>query len=399
MREQIITRLAQIDAPRMVRYLGALAVLGAAWLLLGSEISAKEPAAAVQPKRARMAVNTVQLTPVDMPGQLTASGNVEAWQDIRIAAETANLKLKEVRVNVGDVVRKGDVLAVFDAALLEAERAQAEAVLAEAEAMASEAQRDAERARALQSSGALSEQQVMRSLTAERSAIARVAAQRAALKVQETRLARTRVLAPDGGVVSSRSVSVGSSVLEGQELFRMVRQQRLEWRAELTSTQLARIRPGMQARIHLPSGESTQGTVRAVAPTVDKQTRNGMIYVDLPVAGPGKAGMFATGTIALGSERLNTLPTSAVEIKEGLNYVLRVSTNGQLERLKIDVGRRVGQWVEIKGNDLRATDKVVADGGTFLNSGDVVSLTAASPLPPTAALHRDVAVRTVANAR
>lgn len=395
----LITWIDRTDAARTGRYLGVLSLLGLAWLLFSGDISAKGSAPATELKRPRMAVNTVQLSSVDMPGQLNASGNVEAWQEIRIGAEEANLKLKDVRVNIGDVVRKGDVLAVFDDTLLEAERTQAQAVLTEAEAMATEAQRDAERARALQSSGALSQQQVMRSLTAERSAIARVAAQRAALKVQETRLAHTRVLAPDGGVVSSRTASMGSDVLQGQELFRMVRLQRLEWRAELASTQLARIRPGMQALINLPSGESVWGTVRAVAPTVDRQTRNGMIYVDLPIAGPGKAGMFAKGSIALGTERLNTLPTSAVEIKEGLNYVLRVGANGQLERLRVDVGRRVGQLVEIKGSELRTTDKVVADGGTFLNSGDVVSLVGPSPSTQTAPSGKDAALRTVANAR
>ena len=70
--------------------------------------------------------------------------------------------------------------------------------------------------------------------------------------------------------------TVGAVVQPGQELFRLIRQQRLEWRAELPSADLARVRPGMKAVAVPPGGQPIEGQVRMVAPTVDAATRNGL---------------------------------------------------------------------------------------------------------------------------
>ena len=112
---------------------------------------------------------------------------------------------------------------------------------------------------------------------------------RAKLHADELQLAQTRVLAPDDGVISARSATVGAVVQPGQELFRLIRQRRLEWRAEVGADQLARIEPGMKATLTPAGGAAVAGTVRMVAPTVDPQTRNGIVYVDLPVASAGRA--------------------------------------------------------------------------------------------------------------
>lgn len=311
--------------------------------------------------------------------KLSANGNLAAWQEASIGAESGGLRLAEVLVNVGDVVRRGQLLASFATDTVAAELAQGKASVAEAQATLAEASANAERARRLQVSGALSAQQINQYLTAEQTASARLQAQQAAVKVQQLRLDKTRVLAPDGGVISTRSATVGAVVPSGQELFRMIRQGRLEWRAEVAATELALLKPGMHVNVTPANGAAIQGTIRMVAPTVDTQSRNGLVYVDLPAPGMARAGMFARGEFELGSAPALTLPQSAVLLRDGFSYVLRVGPDMKIVQTKVTVGRRVADRIEITGG-LDAAARVVASGGAFLADGDTVRVVDAAPV-------------------
>ena len=131
-----------------------------------------------------LAVAATTLQPITLPVRLGASGNIMAWQEASIGTEADGLRLTTVRVNVGDVVRHGELLATFAADTIKAELAQDRATLAEAEALFAEARDTARRARELQSSGALSAQHIHRAMIAERTAGARLAAARAAEQKQ-----------------------------------------------------------------------------------------------------------------------------------------------------------------------------------------------------------------------
>ena len=315
-----------------------------------------------------------------LPLQLTANGNVAAWQEASVGTESHGLRLAEVRVNVGDVVRRGQVLAVFAADSVAAEEAMARAGLAEAEAVQAEAAANAGRARELQSSGALSAQQIAQALTAERTAAARVDAQRAALRLQQLRLSKAVVPAPDDGVITARGATVGAVVPAGTELFRMIRSNRLEWRAEVPAAELALLKPGQPVRVTAVGAGASAiiGQVRMVGPTVDTATRNGLVYVDLPAPGAARAGMFARGDIELGSATALTLPQSAVLLRDGFHVVLRVGSDQRVQQAKVTVGRRAGERIEITGG-IDATARVVASGGAFLADGDAVRVVATAP--------------------
>jgi pyruvate/2-oxoglutarate dehydrogenase complex dihydrolipoamide acyltransferase (E2) component len=133
----------------------ALALLTAGGVGLWATRSvAQDKDAKAAPKPA-LTVTAVQPQQVRLAVKLAANGNLMAWQEASVGAETNGLRLTEVRVNVGDRVKKGDVLATFSADTVRAESAQARASLMEAEATAAEAAGNAERARSLQASGAL----------------------------------------------------------------------------------------------------------------------------------------------------------------------------------------------------------------------------------------------------
>lgn len=369
-----------------IRRAVGVALVAAGVALAVAVQAADDKAGKAGPATAAKAALTVTATSAQrgsLATGLAANGSIAAWQEAVVGAESSGLRLAEVRVNVGDVVRRGQVLATFVPDLAQADLAQSKAVVAEAEATLAEASANAQRARELQASGALSAQQINQFLTAERTAAARLEALRAATQVQQLRLAQTQVLAPDAGVISSRSATVGAVVPAGTELFKLIRQGRLEWRAEVAANELAQIKPGQLVRVSAGSGAAVAGKVRMVAPTVDAATRNGIVYVDLPQPGAIKAGMFARGEFDTGSSSALTLPQSAVLLRDGFSYVFRLGADNKVAQTKVTVGRRVGERIEITGG-LDPAARVVASGGGFLADGDTVRVVEA-PAPAAAA--------------
>jgi len=327
-----------------------------------------------KPSSAKPSLTVTIATPqtTSLAQKISANGSLAAWQEAVIGAEATGLKIIEVLVNVGDRVQRGDVLATLQSDTLRAELAQAEAALAEATASAQEAKAQSDRARSLQQQGFFSNAQLSQTLAADASAQARVQSARAMVQLQTVRLAQTQVRAPDAGVISARQATVGSVVGAGTELFRLIRQGRIEWRAEVTAAEIGRIQVGAPVQVKAASGQLLQGKVRMVAPSVDAQTRNAIVYVDLPAAtGSARAGMYAQGEIALGQSQALTVPQSAVVVRDGFSYVYTVGADQKVSQLKVQTGRQSGDRVEVSSG-LKADARVVASGGAFLNHGDTV---------------------------
>jgi RND family efflux transporter MFP subunit len=338
-----------------------------AWVAQAAD-DRQQPAAS----KPSLTVTVVKPQTASLSQKISANGNLAPWQEAIIGAEANGLKITEVHVNVGDRVQRGDVLAVLQADTLRAELAQAEAALAEATASAQEAKAQSDRARSLQQQGFFSNAQLSQTLAADASAQARVQSARALVQLQNVRLAQTQVRAPDAGVISARQATVGSVVGAGTELFRLIRQGRIEWRAEVTAAEMGRIQVGAPVQVKAASGQQLQGKVRMVAPSVDAQTRNAIVYVDLPAAtGSARAGMYAQGEIALGQSQALTVPQSAVVVRDGFSYVYTVGSDQKVSQLKVQTGRQSGDRVEVTSG-LKADARVVASGGAFLNHGDTV---------------------------
>lgn len=322
---------------------------------------------------------TVTLTQAQqtlLPLKISANGNIAAWQEAIIGSEASGLRLTQVLVNVGDIVKKGQLLATFSAESIEAELNQAKASLMEAEAQGREAINNSDRARTLQNTGAMSNQQIDQYTTASDVAKARIEVAKANITTQQIRLKNTQIYAPDSGVISSRSATVGAVLGAGSELFKLIRQSRLEWRAEVVSADLTKIKAGMQANVIAADGSSFKGKVRMVSPTVDMQSRNTLIYVDLPANSTAKAGMFAKGEFILGQSSTLALPQQVLVLRDGFTYVFTVKNeNGKkiAKQIKVQTGRRIGNLVEIISG-VTANQQLVATGGAFLSDNDLVKI-------------------------
>ncbi|MDP1772840.1 MAG: efflux RND transporter periplasmic adaptor subunit [Methylobacter sp.] len=357
--------------------LAALSVLIGIGIIAGrSNHPAADTASASKPA---LSVTVIQPVMRDIPMTLTANGSITAWQEAIIGAEVSDLHLTEVNVQVGETVKKGQVLAVFSDESVLADVAQSRAALAEAEANLADARVNAERAKQVSASGALSSQQVNQYLTGEKTANAKVQSAKAQLDSQLLRLKYTRILASDDGVISSRSATLGAVAAKGQELFRMIRQNRLEWRGEVTAAEMAQLKPGIPVSVDVPNVGSINGKIRSLAPTLDVQSRNGLIYVDLPEAARHglRAGMFARGEFEIGIKACLTVPQTALSLREGFSYVFKLGEqNGELAKVsqvKVQLGRRSGDSFEIISG-LKPDDRLVASGASFLADGDTVRL-------------------------
>ncbi len=365
----------------IIATVAVIATATASAILFAEMVSAADEPAAGTAKPS-LTVTTTKPQTGAIAAAFAASGNIAAWQEAIIGAESQGLRLNDVRVNVGDIVRKGQLLATFAPETVEAELAQSKANVAEADAALAEAQANADRAKTLEGSGALSAQQINQYATAAKTAEARLAAARANAKVSQLRVTNTSVLAPDDGTISARLATVGAVVQSGQELFRMVRKNRLEWRAEVTASELPKITVGQKVNVITPAGDSVAGTVRVVAPTVDPQTRNVQIFVDLAPSRVAKAGMFARGEFQLTASNGMTVPTQALVVRDGFAYVFIVKPDNHVQQVKVQAGRRFSDRIEIR-DGLKADAILVAQGAGFLNDGDLVRVTTTPQSPQT----------------
>ncbi len=344
---------------------------------------------AESPAKSVLTVNVATPAMQQWDRSIATSGGLFAWQEALVSSELGGIAITELNVDVGSVVKRGQVLARLSQDSVQASLAAQQANVARARAALAEAAANAERARRLKDSGALSEQQIQQLLLAEDSAKAGLAAAEAAQRADEVRLRQTVIQAVDNGVISARSATLGAVVQPGSELFRLMRQGRVEWRAELTAEQLVQVRIGQKARIRLSDGKTAEGTVRMLAPTLDGTSRKALAYVDLAAGGGSgnlvRAGMFGQGEILLGKSAALTVPNAALVLRDGNTYVFEIGADNKVEQRKVQTGRHVDEAVEILGG-LNASAKIVARGGAFLNQGDRVQVVAQGAVPETRAV-------------
>ena len=309
------------------------------------------------------------------PVLIPASGRLAAWREAVISAEVSGLRIIGINADVGATVKKGELLVQFDAETAQAELEQQQASVEQAKADLDQAVANADRARGLTGSGAISAQQTTEYLITERKSKAALASSKAALASAQLTLDRTKVYANDDGVISERSASLGKVVTAGDELFKLIRQNRIEWQAELPVKRLADVKEGTKAVIPTPLGD-VRGEVRLVSPTSSTANGRVTVYVALqPAVGmpQPKTGILVSGNFEFSATDALTVPATAVTLRDGFSYafVLNATDQPTVTRKRVETGRRQGDRVEIVSG-IDTTEEVVVSGGAFLADGSVV---------------------------
>lgn len=342
---------------RMVAAILATAVVAGGLTFFSAHTADKPETAQAPPPATAMVANVAPAAEVRWPVALQAMGPIAPWQEASIGAQVTGLRLAEIKVDVGDRVRRGQLLARFDRAALEIEQTRLQAQWRQAEA-------NRGRALQLEGTGGISEQELLQQVT--QADVAKAQLQSVQLQIRQA-----DVVAPDDGVVSARSATLGSVATSGQELFRLIRKDRLEWRGELTAEQLGHVRQGQLVRLALPGSGSATATVRQVAPTLQAQNRLGIVLADIDAGSHARAGMYAQGVLELAESRAVIVPANSIVLRDGRSHVMTLTDDSRVQERRVEVGRRRGVMAEILSG-LEAGERVITQGAGFFNEGDSV---------------------------
>jgi RND family efflux transporter MFP subunit len=325
---------------------------------------------------ARQAVMTVTATPlerVELTRTVAMNGSVHAWQDVIISSEVGGYRVAEVLVDVGDHVKKGQRLVSLSTALLEAEVATKRATLSQREAELANAVAALERGQSLAAMNLLSQADLDRLTSEQLASRSRLESARADLETSQLRLEFTEVIAPDDGVITSRTVTVGQTAQAGSEMLRLLRNGRIEWRGEAPETRLNDLAAGQGVNVITAGGTPFHGTIRVVSPTISANDRTALVYVDLPADERLRPGMFARGEIAIGTGPAYMVPLESVVNSDGYSYVFVLSEDNVVARRRIETGALYEDSIEVV-EGVKAGERIVVKGAGFLKDGDLVSV-------------------------
>lgn len=324
-----------------------------------------------------LSVETVSPSQDNIGNTLSADGTINAKDIANVSAKVNGVAIERILVEEGQRVKAGQILAIFDTDAMEQQVLQAEADVAEAEATLANATADAARVLPLIDIDAISKQEADRYRTAKLQAQASLQASRARLNTQRLSVNNANVVAPVSGVISEKMAEVGM-VAGGEPLFTIIKGGVLEWRADIDPKLIGEVNVGTPVKVSLPGGDSVMGQVSRIAPTADNN-RQITIYASLTANPKVRAGMYQTGEFLLGSVSAQTIPNSAIVSNDGYDYVMLVTdistkdgqSIGRIKQQRVTLGERFGDSVTLT-EPLPAESRLVKQGGSFLNDGDLV---------------------------
>ena len=331
-------------------------------------------------EQAVLSVETVLPSQDNIGNTLSADGTINAKDVANVSAKVNGVAIERILVEEGQRVKAGQILAVFDTDAMEQQVLQAEADVAEAEATLANATADAARVLPLIDIDAISKQEADRYRTSKLQAQASLQASKARLSTQRLSVNNANVVAPVSGIISEKMAEVGM-VAGGDPLFTIIKGGILEWRADIDPKLIGEVNVGTPVQVSLPGGDSVMGQVSRIAPTADNN-RQITIYASLAANAKVRAGMYQTGEFLLGSSSAQTVPNSAIVSNDGYDYVMlvtNISTKdgknghniGRIKQQRVTLGERFGDSIMLT-EPLPAESRLVKQGGSFLNDGDLV---------------------------
>ena len=361
-------RLAIIGAA----FVAVVAIILAMTMMGGGEEAA--PAGAEAGGKGQVPTVTVVVPGRQMVSRtIRSTGSLAARVDMPVGVAGEGGMVTSVRVQPGQWVGQGQVLATVDRAVQSQEAAQLAASVQVARADAQLTENELERAQALAGRGFISQADIDRKRAARDAAVARVRVAQAQLAAARARVGRLDIRSPSAGLVLERNVEPGQVVSGGSgALFRIAQGGQLELLAQLSESDLASIPVGAPASVTpVGTAQTFAGRVWQLSPVISEQNRQGIARIALSYDKALRPGGFATAEIVAGAQQAPVLPESAILSDQQGTYVYVVNGKNEAERRPVTTGTVTPTGIAI-AEGLNGTEMVVLRAGGFITAGQKV---------------------------
>ena len=357
-------------------------------------------------------VKTARVEETPFGETVTANGTLAAFDQSTAGVKVAG-RLGSISVDLGSVVRRGQIIAQIEPNDYKLRVQQSEAALSQARArlglspegaddkvnleqtgtvrqaraQLDEARLNRERAVRLVEQGVVAradfdaadaafkvaQSRYQDALEEIRNRQALLAQRRSELALARQQLADTVVQAPLDGIVQQKRASVGEYLAAGAPVVDIVRMNPLRLQAEVPERDAANVRFGQNVRVSIEGdGKIYLGQIKRLSPVITQQNRMLMVEADVQNDGGLRPGSFAKAEIVTNDAKMAvTVPNNAIVTFAGIEKVIVVQ-NGKAVEKPITTGRRSGDWTEILAG-VNVGDQVIVDPGN-LQSGMAVEV-------------------------
>lgn len=357
-------------------------------------------------------VKTARVEETPFGEAVTANGTLAAYDQTTASVKVPG-RLRSITVDLGSVVRRGQVIAQVEPQDYNLRVQQAEAALAQARArlglspdgrddnvnpedtgtvrqaraVLDEAKVNRDRSAKLVEQGVVARSDFDAANAGYKVALSRyqdaieeirnrqavMAQRRSELSLARQQLADTSVKAPLDGVVQEKRASVGEYLAAGAPVVNIVKMDPLRLRAEVPEREAKKVRSGQNVRVTIDGDTNVYvGQIMRLSPVIAQQSRMLLVEADVRNNGKLRPGAFAHAEIVTNdAQMVATVPSKAIVTFAGIEKVIVVQNGKALEK-PVTTGRRNGDWTEIVAG-VNVGDQVVVDPGN-LQSGQAVEV-------------------------
>jgi RND family efflux transporter MFP subunit len=343
---------------------------------------------------------------------VTANGTLAAYEQTTVSVKVPG-RIRAITVDLGSVVRRGQVIAQLEQGDYRLRVQQAEAALAQqrarlglspdgtddrvdleqtgtvrqAKALLEEARLNRERATRLVEQGVVARSDFDSADATYKVALSRyqdaieeirnrqglLAQRRSELSLARQQLADTSVVAPLDGVVQEKRVSPGEYLAAGAPVVNIVRMDPLRLRAEVPERDARTVQSGQNVRVTVDGDANIySGQITRLSPVIAEQNRMLLVEADVRNNGSLRPGAFARAEIVTNDSKMAvTVPNNAIVTFAGIEKVIIVQDGKAVEK-PITTGRRNGELTEIVSG-INVGEHVIVDPGN-LQSGQLVQV-------------------------
>jgi RND family efflux transporter MFP subunit len=346
-------------------------------------------------------VDVITAQPASVGQDLVLPGQTAAWYETTIYARVSGYVAKWM-VDIGDHVKKGQVLAIIETPELDAELSAARAQMKASEAQVAARQAEAEFSKTTNErwrdspKGVVSEQERESKKADYESSAARLYAANAQVALdkskvdQYTALAQFKqVVAPFDGTITERKIDIGNLVTAGSgstttPLYRMAQTDPLRIFVDVPqNSAIELMKPGVPAQIRAtgPSGGVFMGAITRSAESLDAQARTMRVEVDMPNANHALLpGTYVNVAFKLQPRGLVEVPAAALIFRPRATQVARVDARSKIEFQNVTIARDNGSLVEL-GSGVKPGDRLVLNISSQIAEGQSVTATDSDAAP------------------